>query len=248
MRHSGLCDTCQRKIKKGGLNKKDSKIFDDLISLLDVLSKNSRWSKSVLNSDQIINIPKVKTVLSSKQKDIINVLIASPSDAYLEREILLKKLERKWTHRYEELTGYRIICHGWEEIASQSGYPQDVLNDLILPKIDIVLGVLRHKLGTPTVNPEGEVRAESGTAEEIYYAIEKNSEKVLCMLYCFATPPNPFFNAHDFEIIRRDYLEVEGFKIRIEKKVVLKLYDDENNLLSLVVEDLLDNITEKFRK
>ena len=60
------------------------------------------------------------------------------------------------------------MVNGWEDLASQNGYAQDVINSKLIEESDFVIAVFKHKLGTPIKNvSSGLPRAESGTAEEL---------------------------------------------------------------------------------
>ena len=67
--------------------------------------------------------------------------------------------------------------------------------------MDIVLAVFKHKLGTPTIEIEsGVVRAPSGTAEELLFALNyDNSDSPIGMTYFYSQAPSLPFNDPDFE-------------------------------------------------
>ena len=159
MRQANLCSSCLEKLPK--LTPDKRKRLSDIQKLLDILSQSSRWNQNILSKvlpeRQGSKIVKKKSLIKGE----INVLIASPSDTAREREILRNHLEQRFrVDGFETAYKHRVIVHGWEDLASQTGYPQDIINDLILPKIDIIVGILKHKLGTPTKNKTGKKRAE----------------------------------------------------------------------------------------
>lgn len=248
MRHAGLCISCLKSLQKKKLTKVKQILLEDIKLCLDLLSQSSKWNKSISEKLILDKLPRKTLKRKSIVKNVITVLIASPSDAQKEREILLEKLDKRFLNdMYEKSTGYRVISMGWEQLASQTGYPQDIINELILPNVDIVIGILKHKLGTPTRNKNGTIRAESGTAEELYYALEKNPDKVMCMLYVYPEPPAPSLEDPNKKQIEKDWLTLKSFKKKIQNKVIYKAYSSENELLDIVLKDLANNIITHFK-
>lgn len=246
MRQAYLCQGCLKKLKKKTNTPANKQLLKNIETLLDHLSQNSRWNKNVL----VKKVAPLKPRLAKRKpitKGEINVLIASPSDTSKERELLLTNLERRFrTSGFESSTRFRVVTHGWEDLPSQSGYPQDIINELILPRIDIVIGILKHKLGTPITNAKGTKRAESGTAEELYFALEKNPDTVLCMLYVFSKAPAPSLDDSNFTVIKENWDTLQKFKTKIQNRVLYKTYSSEEELLDIVLKDLPNNIKTYF--
>ncbi len=177
---------------------------------------------------------------------IIKVVVASPSDVVKEREVLLNYLPTKFARdKYEELCNARIIVEGWEDVPSQSGYTQDIINSTIIKGADIVLAVFRHKLGSPTINIRtGNHRAPSGTAEELLYAIHQNkkNKKPLAMLYYYEKPPIWSLISCRY---RREWNRLEKFKKEIRNEIRHQFYtDDTEALLRTICLELCKNIRE----
>jgi hypothetical protein len=175
---------------------------------------------------------------------IIKVVIASPSDVIRERKSLLDKLQTYFTrYKYEDLCNARIIVEGWENVPSQSGYTQDIINSTLIKNADIVLALFRHKLGNPTINTKtGKDRSPSGTAEELRYAINQNKKnrKPLAMLFYYENPPRLNFFAFK---AKDEWKNLQAFKEEIRTEIRHKLYDDnEEKLLRTVCDDICDNI------
>ncbi|QEM09186.1 hypothetical protein [Mucilaginibacter rubeus] len=199
-----------------------------------------------LKSPQINNKKDGKRKL--KQPDIVNVLLASPGDTQIERAFLLDKLERKFrTDGHEAHCQRRLIVHAWEDIATQSGYAQDIINYKYLKNVDIVLAVFKHKLGTPTSHSNGSIRAESGTAEELLYAINNNASKYpLGMAYFYERPPKVQLDAPDFQKVIDEWERLKKFKDSIKTKIMYKSYDGKLDLLNKACVDVAQNINELF--
>jgi hypothetical protein len=204
------------------------------------------------------NIPPVSspiiTVNPEKRKALdgqtIQILIASPSDVDEEREHLLNSLETKFRREgYEAKCGKRIILRGWEELASQSGYGQDIINEQILNQIDIVLAVFKHKLGTPTIDPITTLkREESGTAEELLFAINSSAKKTpaLGMVYFYSEAPNMSFDSVDFDKSLEEWKRLKKFKQDIKLKILYKEYLSTERLLNIACSDISENIKRLF--
>lgn len=175
---------------------------------------------------------------------IIKVVIASPSDVISERKSLLDKLQSYFTRfQYEDLCHARIVVEGWENVPSQSGYTQDIINSTLIKNADIVLALFRHKLGNPTINTKtGKDRSPSGTAEELRYAINQNKKnrKPLAMLFYYENPPR--LNLFSFKA-KEEWNKLQVFKEEVRTEIRHKLYDDdEEKLLRTVCDDICANI------
>lgn len=190
----------------------------------------------------------------SKRKSLdgqtIQILVASPSDTAEERELLLNSLETKFRREgFESKSGKRIIVRGWEELASQSGYGQDIINEQILQSIDIVLAVFKHKLGTPTIDTNTSLkRAESGTAEELLFAINNKTivNPPLGMAYFFSEAPKISLDSIDFENAVEEWKRLKNFKQDIKHQILYKEYSSPEKLLSIVCVDVSENIKRLF--
>jgi hypothetical protein len=204
------------------------------------------------------NEKKTKTLTSStvngKRNSIntkeIHVLIATPGDLIDERELLLNSLESKFRRSgYEARCGYRIIVRGWEELASQSGYGQDIIKSQILSQVDIVLAAFKHKLGTPTKDIEtGVDRSKSGTAEELLYAIGNKEIKnpPLGMAYFNIEAPKMSFDSPELKLAMSNWEKLKAFKEEIKDDVLYKSFKSSEDLLSTCCEDLVKNIEVYF--
>src|ERR1700730_7489956 len=173
MRQSRFCSNCLERLSEALTDENELKIFDDLQVLMNHLSESSRWNKDILSSFKVVSDKVQKR--KPKKKGSVCVVIASPGDTDAERKILLDSLEVRFRRdNHEKHCGFRIIVNGWEDLASQGGYAQDLINDKIIAQSDFVVAVFRHALGSPTKDSStGLQRAESGTAEELLQALDK---------------------------------------------------------------------------
>jgi hypothetical protein len=121
-----------------------------------------------------------------RQEYVLRVFVGSPSDVKNERG----RLEEVISELNETgQLGIRFDLVRWETKA----YPgigedsQAVINEQILDDYDVFIGIMWHRLGTPTG------RAESGTVEEYQHALQRYKEdhsSVNIMLY-FKDEPIP---------------------------------------------------------
>jgi hypothetical protein len=237
----------------GGL-KRFKKIITIIIEDIN-LSTNYPTSSSTTTTTTLPPVSTPTTIANpGKRKALdgqtIQILIASPSDLTTERELLLNSLETKFRREgFEEKCGKRIIVRGWEELASQSGYGQDIINEQVLKQVDIVLAVFKHKLGTPTVDPKtSSKREESGTAEELLFAINNSSTNAppLGMAYFFSEAPSMSFDSVDFEKAFDEWKRLKKFKQDIKHKILYKEYSSSDKLLTQACFDISDNIKRLF--
>jgi hypothetical protein len=94
--------------------------------------------------------------------EILNILIASPSDVSDEREIV-EKTVHDWNATHFSQLGIMLNPLRWETHAypASGDRPQAIINKQIVESGDILIGIFGYKLGTPTG------AAQSGTIEEI---------------------------------------------------------------------------------
>ena len=198
MRQSRFCSNCLKRLEGRLRTEEELNIFDDLKELMNHLSTSSRWNKDILAVSKTVSNRIGKR--QPKTQGAVHVVIASPGDTESERKLLLDSLEVRFRRdNHENHCGFRIIVSGWEDLASQVGYPQDVINQKIINESDFVIAVFRHKLGTPTKDfSTGLVRAESGTAEELLQTLDKTDEnRPIGMAYFFSKAPTISLDSPD---------------------------------------------------
>ncbi|MDR2592152.1 MAG: hypothetical protein LBC59_05030 [Chitinispirillales bacterium] len=247
MRQARLCLTCLKRVTDLIADVNTQRIFEDIKILMDLLSLSSKWDRDIFEDVKINSTtinkrsPRSDSVITS----VINVVIASPDDTYQERQLLLDKLEilfRKNSH--ERHCGFRIIVSGWEDLASQPGYPQDIINKKIIDESDFVISIFKHKLGTPTIDQQtGEQRAESGTAEELLQALDNsNATRPIAMSYFYSKAPEISLESSDFEKKKLEWERLKEFKKTIAKKMIYQSYSEPTELLNKILNDLEKNI------
>ena len=248
MRQAIICPNCLKRLETNLITDEQFSTLDDLKELMNSLSNSSKWNNDIL--EDIKHDVQASIQRKSKNKNEIHIAIASPGDTVSERETLLSKLEIQFRRsNHESHCKHRLIVHGWEELASQGGYPQDVINEKIIQKMDFVVALFKHKLGTPTFDQyNGEQRAESGTAEELLQSLDHTNEShPLGMVYFYSKAPNPSLDDKDVEKIRNEWDKLTKFKGIIKNKMIYKPYTDNDELLKMVIGDLELNIIDQFK-
>ncbi len=118
-----------------------------------------RMASTAVNS-QVVN--SAKRQRKGNRPDVVNVLIASPSDVAEEREAVTAAIY-VWNASHSESTQVLLNPIRWETHSyPESGdRPQGLLNRQIVETGDFLIGIFGNRLGSPTGI------AESGTIEEI---------------------------------------------------------------------------------
>lgn len=165
---------------------------------------------------------------------VLTVFIASPNDVAKERAVVKKVLQR-WNAINSETTKTVLLPISWEDnSAPESGVmAQDYLNEELLDKCDILIGIFWTRVGTPTRHFEG------GAVEEVYRQIGNRKQ---AMLY-FSTKPIP---------ADADLAQVQQVRDLKEKAKVSPImygeYSDEEDFDKLLYKHIQIKIKEgKFR-
>lgn len=97
-----------------------------------------------------------------RSAELLNILIASPSDVAEERDVV-ERVILDWNASHLESTGVMLHPVRWESHAypASGEHPQTLLNRQIVDSGDVLIGIFGYRLGTPTD------KAQSGTIEEI---------------------------------------------------------------------------------
>lgn len=247
MRQARICPTCLERISNNLSSPEQINILEDLKILMNFLSDSSKWNQDILD----LVIPQHQSIKKRKSKKSgeINVVIASPSDAWLERKNLLEKLEIQFRRgHHESYCCKRLIVHDWEDLASQPGYPQDIINRQIICNVDFVVAIFKYKLGTPTIDiATNQERSVSGTAEELLTSLNNSmADKPLGMAYFYSKAPSVSVDLDDLEIIKNDWDNLQKFKKDIQNKILYKPYTETGDLLQIIISDLEKNIIDYF--
>ena len=110
-------------------------------------------------------------------KPTIKIFISSPGDTTEERQ-MVKDVINEWnksnseTHNVSNRYDVILIPTLWEDLPPETkanSTPQDNITEAILDSSDMLIGIFKIKLGTPTKN------YPSGTVEEIERSIKKGN-------------------------------------------------------------------------
>ncbi len=106
------------------------------------------------------------------QAEVLNVLIASPSDVRKQRDEI-EAVIHVWNRKYSEQLKVVLLPRRWEKDVFPSfrgSDPQKIINEQIVQDADLAISVFGTKLGTPTSDHE------SGTLEEIQVLIDNGKD------------------------------------------------------------------------
>ncbi|MBU1138816.1 MAG: DUF4062 domain-containing protein [Proteobacteria bacterium] len=147
----------------------------------------------------------------SYESKVFNVMIASPGDVASERTII-RDVIYEWNAVHSQRRNIVLLPVGWETHSSpeMGQSPQDIINNQVLERCDLLVGVFWTRIGTPTSE------YASGTVEEIEKHI--SSEKP-AMLY-FSSQPAAL-DSVDTE----QYSQLKDFKKSCQSRGLYESYD-----------------------
>ena len=105
---------------------------------------------------------------------VLNVLIASPSDVASERDAIAQTLY-EWNALNSEETGFVLLPVRWESHSAPAmgDRPQGIINNQVVRNCDMLIGAFWTRLGSVTGVEE------SGTVEEIKFFLKNNRPVML---------------------------------------------------------------------
>lgn len=163
---------------------------------------------------------------------VFNVMIASPGDVGSERAII-RDVIYEWNAVHSQSRNIVLLPVGWESHSSpeMGSSAQDIINNQVLDKCDLLIGVFWTRIGTPTTD------YASGTVEEIEKHIEA---KRPAMLYFSSQPvaldtiePEQYSQLKEFKAscqnhgLYEGYDSLSSFKEKIYRHLQLKVNDHE---------------------
>ena len=156
------------------------------------------------------------------------VLIASPSDLAEERQIATEAVN-DWNAQHAIDEAVTLLPVKWETHAMpQSGVrPQGAINDQLVRRCDILVGMFWTKIGTHTGV------AESGTVEEIDQFVEAGKP---ALLYFSRRPIDP--NKIDLE----QHQKLRNFKDATYKKALTGSFSGVDELRQTILRDLMRQV------
>lgn len=142
---------------------------------------------------------------------VFNLMIASPGDVASERSIV-RDVVYEWNAVHSKSRNIVLMPIGWESHSSpeMGAHPQDIINNQILDKCDLLVGVFWTRIGTQTTE------YASGTVEEIEKHIKSDKP---AMLY-FSSQPVAM-DSVDIEQIQ----ELKKFRESCQSRGLYESYD-----------------------
>jgi hypothetical protein len=136
-----------------------------------------------------------------RHPNLLRIFVASPSDVAEERNRLEEIVDEiNKTITSSSGTQLQLVKRETDVGPGIGVYPQDVINQQVGDDIDIFIGILWKKFGTPTSI------ALSGTEEEFNRAYEKhtmNPGSIRIMFYFNESPMNPYeIDSEQFDLVK----------------------------------------------
>lgn len=166
----------------------------------------------------------------SYESTVYNVMIASPGDVASERAII-RDVVYEWNAVHSQARSIVLLPVGWETHSSpeMGDSAQNIINNQVLEKCDLLVGVFWTRIGTPTTN------YASGTVEEVERHMQLGKPT---MLYFSSQPVvEGTVEAEQIEQLRKfkescksrglyeSYDSLAGFKESLYRQLQLKIYD-----------------------
>jgi len=161
----------------------------------------------------------------------INIAIASPSDVQPERDAVLRIFTR-WNEDNDPITLHPVM---WESasVPTLGAHPQQILNQKIIEKSELLVAILWSRLGTPTPT------APSGTVEEIQEFISEKGPGRVMLYFCKRNLP------HDID--PAELARLQNFKKEMKLKGLLAEYETVSEFEGLLYRHLDHKVEELNR-
>jgi hypothetical protein len=142
---------------------------------------------------------------------VIEIIIASPSDVSEERRIV-REVIAEWNALNASERSLVLLPIGWETHSSPelAGRPQQIINDRLLKRADLLVGIFWTRIGSPTG------KAISGSIEEIQ---EHHKERKPIMLYFSNAPVRPD------SVDSVQYEQLKNFKEWARREGLIEFFD-----------------------
>ncbi|WP_413282470.1 DUF4062 domain-containing protein [Vibrio sp. MA40-2] len=151
----------------------------------------------------------------SYEAKVFNVMIASPGDVSSERAII-RDVIYEWNAVNSEPRNIALLPVGWETHSSpeMGGQAQEIINNQVLDRCDLLVGVFWTRIGTPTTE------YVSGTVEEIEEHIKSTKP---AMLY-FSSQPVALDTVEP-----EQYAQLKAFKESCQNRSLYESYDSRSS-------------------
>ena len=146
---------------------------------------------------------------------VIEIIIASPSDVLEERKIV-RDVIAEWNVLNASERSLVLLPIGWETYSSPelSGRPQQMINDRLVKRADLLVGIFWTRIGSPTG------KAASGSIEEIQ---EHHKERKPIMLYFSNAPVRPD------SVDQAQYEQLKNFKEWARREGLIESFESSSD-------------------
>lgn len=191
-----------------------------------------RYSFNILRTVALGLSYQIIRIRMSRKTSLLTILLSSPSDVSETEIQCVKKAVDDWSQRRQGPVSFVLIT-GVENSHSELDIaPQAAVNNQVTSKVDCVFAIFADRLGTPT----GE--SESGTVEEVRYAIETGK---FVSVTRSLLPRKPLTDPEDIQQLQRlvEYLD------DLEKNALTAEYSSLEELSNLT-QNTIESWAEKF--
>jgi hypothetical protein len=166
------------------------------------------------------------------QATVIQVMIASPSDVLEERNEI-EKIIHQWNYTHSSNSNVVLIPVKWETHSAPDlgGRPQELINNRILNKCDLLVGIFWTRIGSQTGG------FASGTVEEIERHV---TNKKPVMLYFSNKPVIPD------SIDQDQYTELKKFKETCLTRGLVSFFDSSEHFRNIFTQQLQIILSQHF--
>lgn len=163
---------------------------------------------------------------------VYNVMIASPGDITLERQ-MARDVILEWNAIHSDDRRIVLMPMGWETHSSPvtGDRPQGIINEQILEPADLLIAIFWTRLGSPT----GE--APSGTVEEIEKHVEAGKP---AMVYFSSTPVLPD------SVDEVQYTALKQFRDKLENTSLYETYESRGEFREKLTRQLAQTVIRNF--
>lgn len=168
----------------------------------------------------------------ARQATIYDVMIASPGDVAIERQIA-REVVHEWNAVHGATSDVFLNAVGWETHSSPSmgEHPQEIINKQILQHSDLVIAIFWTRLGTPTG------AAASGTVNEMQEHVSAGKP---ALLYFSATPVQPA------SIDAEQFAALQTFKSECMKQGLVETYESISEFREKLTRQLAQTVLRSF--
>lgn len=189
--------------------------------------------KPISNPRSATSIGKRVTVrFVSYTANVVNVMIASPSDVPQER-LIVRDVISEWNTIHANDKRTVLMPIGWEthSVPDTGNRPQAIISGQLLKDADLLVAMFWTRIGSPTG------AAQSGTVEEIEEHIRAGKS---AMIYFSSAPVHPDF------IDNVQYSALKAFRESLRARSLFEQYDSLSEFRMKFTRQLAQKIISRF--